>query len=340
MKNSRYIARFLFISLLAAQTCCSTECEEELKSLNIEIIAPSSGEPNEIWEKVFEKTGTRAEKNTKTSDQQIFADPNKKFEILDKSLRTRKKILWTFRGGYGLDKIMKMVADTDYSMIPKKTILGYSDTTSLHLHFSQEYGWKTISCCVLREAVMNQKNRENYKKLIRYLIGTDKRLKIQDMEPLNKEAKDSKLLKGKTTGGNLTIIETSIGTPWQIVSAGKILFLEDVGVSGYCLDRILVHLDNAGIFDDVVAIIFGDFCADVTAILDNFAKNTMIPVFRSFSFGHGKNNYPIGYNFKGEINVSSNKKYSLVMESFASFSTSDHLLFFRDCPDNYIPTFS
>ena len=59
------------------------------------------------------------------------------------------------------------------------------------------------------------------------------------MSPLNDIAKSSVLVNGKLTGGNLTMVQTSIGMSWQIKTKGKILFLEDVNVAPFRLDREL-----------------------------------------------------------------------------------------------------
>jgi muramoyltetrapeptide carboxypeptidase len=66
-------------------------------------------------------------------------------------------------------------------------------------------------------------------------------------------------LKSKIVGGNMTLVENSIETAWQINAKGKILFLEDVRVYPYAIQRSLDHLKQAHILDEVHAVIFGDF---------------------------------------------------------------------------------
>ena len=50
------------------------------------------------------------------------------------------------------------------------------------------------------------------------------------------------------TGGCLSVVVTSLGTPWEIESEGKILFLEDVNEKPFRIDRMLMHLLLAGKF--------------------------------------------------------------------------------------------
>src|SRR4029077_3500535 len=49
-----------------------------------------------------------------------------------------------------------------------------------------------------------------------------------------------------------------MGTPYQIKTAGKILFLEDVGAKPYQIDRMLMQLKIGGHLDHVRGLIFGE----------------------------------------------------------------------------------
>src|SRR5260370_30692138 len=60
-------------------------------------------------------------------------------------------------------------------------------------------------------------------------------------------------------GGRLIIQQTSLGTPWELDTAGAILVLEDLGMKPYQVDRALLHLQQAGKFSGVKAIILGEF---------------------------------------------------------------------------------
>ncbi len=64
---------------------------------------------------------------------------------------------------------------------------------------------------------------------------------------------------GTLLGGCVTLIETSIGTPWELDTRGAILLLEDRGVKPYQLDRMLLHLKQAGKFKGVRGIVLGEF---------------------------------------------------------------------------------
>ena len=59
-------------------------------------------------------------------------------------------------------------------------------------------------------------------------------------------------------GGCLSILVASFGTPYEIKTAGTILFLEDVAAKPYQIDRMLMQLKLAGKLDGVRGIIFGE----------------------------------------------------------------------------------
>ena len=62
---------------------------------------------------------------------------------------------------------------------------------------------------------------------------------------------------GRLCGGNLSLLAASLGTPWEIDTRGKILFLEDIGEKTYRVDAMLTQLRNAGKFRDCVGVILG-----------------------------------------------------------------------------------
>jgi muramoyltetrapeptide carboxypeptidase len=64
---------------------------------------------------------------------------------------------------------------------------------------------------------------------------------------------------GRLLGGCLTLVETTLGTPWELDTRGAILLLEDRGMKPWQVDRALMHLLQAGKFKGVRGIVLGDF---------------------------------------------------------------------------------
>src|SRR5207244_8152828 len=67
--------------------------------------------------------------------------------------------------------------------------------------------------------------------------------------------------RGPLAGGNLTLISTTMGTPFEIDTRGRILLLEDVDEQPYSIDRMLTQLRLAGKLSSAAGIIFGE-CQD------------------------------------------------------------------------------
>jgi muramoyltetrapeptide carboxypeptidase len=96
-------------------------------------------------------------------------------------------------------------------------------------------------------------------------------------------------------GGCLSVLVTSLGTPWEIETSGKLLFLEDVSEKPFRIDRMLMHLLLAGKFRDVRGIIFGAMlgCAPSCAEEETLPRMILrilgglgIPIVFGFPSGH------------------------------------------------------
>jgi muramoyltetrapeptide carboxypeptidase len=77
--------------------------------------------------------------------------------------------------------------------------------------------------------------------------------------PLEGESMQSGTAEGSLLGGCLTILQATIGTPWQLDTFGAILVLEDTGMKPYQVDRALRHLLQAEQFRNVRGFLIGDF---------------------------------------------------------------------------------
>lgn len=245
----------------------------------------------------------------------------KRLFLLKKALFNQDKqaIVWALRGGYGSARLIKDLSRLSKPKHPKYFI-GSSDMTALHLFLSQTWGWKTIHGSGLQALLKPEQDPDNFLKIASIVAGA-KQSTIENLRPMNARAEALKRIKGFLTGGNLTLVQTSIGTPWQIQSQDKILFLEDTSEPGYKLDRAFTQLQQAGIFKGVKAIVLGQFeendpsKPDVFFALERFAKETAIPVFKCDAFGHGIKNYPLVYNSEASIHPAATQgSFELLMK--------------------------
>jgi muramoyltetrapeptide carboxypeptidase len=108
---------------------------------------------------------------------------------------------------------------------------------------------------------------------------------------------------GAAAGGCLSTIVTTLGTPYEIETAGKILLLEDVGEKPYRIERMLTHLQMAGKLARLAGLVFGTFTGcegeaerQVADIIRELFRDAPYPVATGLPMGHGEDNLimPIG----------------------------------------------
>jgi muramoyltetrapeptide carboxypeptidase len=218
-----------------------------------------------------------------------------------KALHNEKsRYIWCLRGGYGSTRLLSFLKDVPAPATPK-LLIGSSDITAFHIFLNQKWGWPSLHAAPLKTVVMSEISEESVSNLKDLLLGAQTKKKHDHLIPLNNAAIQSLSINAPIIGGNLTLVETSLGTFWQVDAFEKIVFLEEVDERGYRIDRSLVHLFQAGIFDHAKAVIFGDFIGGeekdgsslIEPVLQRFADSLSIPVLKMEGIGHGVNDLPL-----------------------------------------------
>ncbi|MGM9549293.1 MAG: LD-carboxypeptidase [Faecousia sp.] len=181
------------------------------------------------------------------SDAQRAEDVNRAFA--DKTIDG----IWCIRGGYGGHRILPLL-DTDIIRRNPKWFGGYSDVTALHTCFNQTCDLATYHCTMPSTEPRPDEYTLDYlkKALFGGLAGTLRNPEGQAMHTLVPGQAE-----GILCGGNLSLLAASLGTPWEIDTKGKILFLEDIGEKTYRIDSMLTSLRNAGKFRDCAGVLLG-----------------------------------------------------------------------------------
>jgi muramoyltetrapeptide carboxypeptidase len=159
------------------------------------------------------------------------------------------------RGGYGSTYLLEGLS---VALASPKVVLGYSDLTSLQIFLWQKFRWVTFYGPMVASGmdkgagVAKGYDRES---LVNALTETRRAWTLN----LRGEALTEGAAEGILLGGCLTLIETSLGTPWELETQGSILVLEDRAMKPWQVDRALTHLRQAGKLHGVHAIVLGDF---------------------------------------------------------------------------------
>lgn len=161
----------------------------------------------------------------------------------------------SIRGGYGAHRILPLL-DFEAIAATPKYFSGYSDVTALHTAFNQTCGFVTYHTPM--------PSTEYYQPVDEYTMMWLKKALFGELTgPLtNPEGQKVTVMHGGKAegilcGGNLSLLAASLGTPWEIDTKGKILFLEDIGEKTYRVDSMLTQLRNAGKFDDCAGVVLG-----------------------------------------------------------------------------------
>jgi muramoyltetrapeptide carboxypeptidase len=160
------------------------------------------------------------------------------------------------RGGYGSNYLLD---DLQISTPANpKIILGFSDLTSLQIYLWQRFQWMTFYGPMLAAGLdygPGAPKGYDEKSLLAALQNTESGWALD----LQGEALQTGEAHGRVLGGCLTLVETAIGTQWDLETNDAILVLEDRGMKPWQVDRALMHLKQAGKFVNVRGIVLGDF---------------------------------------------------------------------------------
>jgi muramoyltetrapeptide carboxypeptidase len=233
------------------------------------------------------------------------------------------RVIWCLRGGYGSNRLLPMLAKMKKPKV-KKLLIGISDITSLHTFFIQEWGWATLHAPLLDRLGRNLVAPKYEKELHQILFGPEKSIEFKKLKPLNEAARKVQILKSRIVGGNLTVLQSSLGTPWQFSAKSALLFIEDLGERGYRIDRMLEQFRQAGIFEKCDGILLGDFIGgeepstgknNFDLVFKRWAKDLKIPVYKGLEAGHAVIQRPVPLNTRCVLEVDKNGKVSLKIET-------------------------
>ena len=237
-------------------------------------------------------------------------------------------------GGYGSTRILDKL---DYDLIRRnpKIIIGFSDITALHIAIHQRTGLVTFHTPNPETAFGKERPLSDFaaRSFWRTMLagkhadplaetqraGYAIETKLPDDGKTSRPAipegdvppelvtMASGVARGRLIGGNLSVLHALMGTPYEIQTEGKILFLEDVGEAPYRIDRMLSTLRLAGKLDHVAGVVLGQFTArrdeaawgddaSVDDVLRDYFEGLRVPVLAHFPVGHVRCNatLPIG----------------------------------------------
>lgn len=214
------------------------------------------------------------------------------------------------RGGYGSMRLLER-GEIDFETLKNRRlpIVGFSDITALHAAANQ-HGIVTLHGPVVNQlSILSESDRQN---LFAWLEGRTRKI----FSDLTSSFSDKGVIEGMLIGGNLALLAALAGSKFSPNYDDAILLLEDIGEAPYRIDRLLTQLRLSGAFNQLKAIILGEFIRcegkwenpihhlDAKEVIDERLADLGIPLFWGASIGHGKVNktVPLGKRVRIENN--------------------------------------
>lgn len=165
------------------------------------------------------------------------------------------KAIFCLRGGYGSPQLLDLL---EYEMIKEnpKLFIGYSDITALHIALQQKSNLATIHGPMPASDLI-EADDFTIASLIRAASNPEPYGQIDNPNGEKIGYLCPGEASGILTGGNLSLITATMGTSYEIDTAGRILFLEDIDEEIYKIDRMLNQLALAGKFSNAAGIVLG-----------------------------------------------------------------------------------
>ena len=174
-------------------------------------------------------------------------------ELEEMFIRDEVRAVICARGGYGSNYLLD-VLDLNKIKAHPKIFVGYSDLTTLLTYFADSAGIVTFHGPMVAKDFAHADGVD--------AVSWERALNGSSEWAVELDSAVKSLVGGSAEGilygGCLSILVASLGTPYEIRTAGTILFLEDIAAKPFQIDRMLMQLKLAGKLADVQGIIFGE----------------------------------------------------------------------------------
>ncbi|RXT15548.1 LD-carboxypeptidase [Ammoniphilus sp. CFH 90114] len=216
------------------------------------------------------------------------------------------------RGGYGSPQLLSLL---DYELISKhpKIFIGYSDITALHLAFHKKCGLATIHGPMAASELAKEADEFTKDRLVQAVTQGSPIGRIQNPDHERLIPLVEGVAEGVLIGGNLTLISALMGTPYELDTKGKILFIEEIGEEAYKVDRMLTQLALAGKFKDASGIVLGSFTEcesenyahgfNILQVAENILTPFGKPAVYNLQAGHCFTKVTLPFGVKARLNA-------------------------------------
>jgi len=216
------------------------------------------------------------------------------------------RMLMAVRGGYGC---MRLLEGVDYEAARRdpKWLVGYSDVTALQMALWQHAGWVTISGPMAGVEFRVGPDPFTESSFWPLVVGSMAGMDLGNPPEMPWQVLSPGVAEGRLMGGCLSLVTALVGTRHFPDVSGAILVLEDIHEHVHRIDRMLVQLRMAGVFDRVSAVVLGQFtdCGPaeprqpwltLETVVREVLEGVRVPVVMGYAYGHEarKRSLPFG----------------------------------------------
>jgi muramoyltetrapeptide carboxypeptidase len=219
-------------------------------------------------------------------------------DLVDFFRRPDIDAIFCARGGFGSAQLLPYLT-VGLSRYPK-IFVGYSDVTFLLNWLRQFCGMVTFHAPMVAMDMAQGLGETTKRHLWPLLRGEVAEWNIDLGEAIRPGKAEAEIM-----GGCLSILVTTLGTPYEIDTEGKLLFLEDIGEKPYRIERMLTHLKMAGKLDRPGGVILGDFTncdgngsRGIREVLRDLFRDAPYPVVMGMRAGHGPENLTLPFGVR------------------------------------------
>lgn len=226
------------------------------------------------------------------------------------------------RGGYGANYLLKTLDLRNIKAHPK-IFVGYSDVTSLLTYILDSTGLATFHGPMVTKdfAHVDGVDAASWEAALNAVPAW----KIEFGAESGAKSLQSGSAEGILYGGCLSLLVASLGTPYEIHTAGTILFIEDTAEKPFQIDRMLMQLKLAGKFEDVRGIVFGEMLDCVQTrnqdytleeVILRAVGNLGVPIAYGLRSGHvSQRNITLPFGVRAALDVSEKEGSLRILES-------------------------
>jgi muramoyltetrapeptide carboxypeptidase len=213
------------------------------------------------------------------------------------------------RGGYGTSRVIPLL-DPDVISRSPKIVVGSSDVTLLLHYIQATCGFVPFHGPMVSPNFGKYSSPATSDSFMRVLSATTPpgRVDVRGVTTIKGGSGE-----GVLTGGCLSLVCQTIGTPYEIRTDGAIVFLEDINEPPYRIDRMLTYLRQLGKFDKARAVIFGLMPDCHPGPQESYRLHDVIrdvlgdlpgPILVDFPSGHGGTNVTLPFGVRAAVDGS------------------------------------